>query len=182
MRILPDRPGDFNQGLMELGEVVCIPNGAPLCEQCPLQDLCLAHQAKEEEEYPVKSEKKARTIQQKTILVFQYKDQIGIARRPEQGLLAGLYEFPSLSKAFTMPKLKQYLDNESLHYSQITSMGPSKHIFSHIEWKMRGYHIWLENLENLASVAQDIEFVTIDELRKKYTIPVAFHHYLEMLN
>ena len=42
--IMPkDCPGEFNQALMELGEVICIPNGKPLCEKCPLSHLCLAH-------------------------------------------------------------------------------------------------------------------------------------------
>ena len=57
--IMPkDCPGEFNQALMELGEVICIPNGKPLCEKCPLSHLCLAHKEGREMELPKKAEKK----------------------------------------------------------------------------------------------------------------------------
>ena len=57
--IMPkDCPGEFNQALMELGEVICIPNGKPLCEKCPLSHLFLAHKEWREMELPKKAEKK----------------------------------------------------------------------------------------------------------------------------
>ena len=86
-QIMPsDCPGDFNQALMELGEVICIPNGKPLCEKCPLSHLCLAHKEGREMELPKKAEKKKRRIEKKTVLVFRQGDRIGIVRRPNQGL------------------------------------------------------------------------------------------------
>lgn len=72
--LLPVEPtpgaGAFNQALMELGAVVCLPNSPPQCFVCPLQGLCLAHQQGRETDYPVKSPKKARRIEQRTLLLF----------------------------------------------------------------------------------------------------------------
>ena len=92
-----DRPGDFNQAMMELGACVCLPNGAPLCERCPLAKLCMAHQTGRETDYPVKQEKKPRQIEDRTILVIRDENKTAIRKRPGRGLLAGMYEFPSLT-------------------------------------------------------------------------------------
>lgn len=95
-----DRPGDFNQAMMELGAVVCVPNGAPKCEECPLGHFCLARKHGTVEELPVKAPKKARTIEQRTVLVIQ-DGAAAIRKRPDAGLLAGLYELPNVEGHLT---------------------------------------------------------------------------------
>ena len=95
--ILPkDAPGEFNQAVMELGERICIPNGAPLCGECPAAACCLAHQQGREMAFPVKAGKKARRVEQMTVLVIRCGSRFAIRKRPESGLLAGLYELPWL--------------------------------------------------------------------------------------
>ena len=66
-----DRPGDFNQALMELGATVCIPNGMPKCGECPWKDSCKAHIQSKETDFPKKAPKKIRTVEKKTILIIQ---------------------------------------------------------------------------------------------------------------
>ena len=88
------RCGAFNQALMELGAMVCIPNGEPKCSECPWNDFCRAYQNRCMTEYPKKSPKKARTIEYKTILVLQDAQKAALQKRPDKGLLAGMYEFP----------------------------------------------------------------------------------------
>ena len=66
-----DCPGDFNQALMELGAVVCIPNGQAKCAECPVASICLAHRHDTVENFPVKAPKKARTLENKTVFVIQ---------------------------------------------------------------------------------------------------------------
>ena len=84
-----DRPGDFNQAMMELGAVVCVPNGAAKCEECRWGIFaCQKHGTVEE--LPVKAPKKARTIEQRTVLVIQDGAGTAIRKRPDTGLLAGL--------------------------------------------------------------------------------------------
>ena len=91
----PDRPGDFNQAMMELGALVCTPS-TPLCDRCPLQDVCRAHEAGTEENYPVTPESEPVPHHDIAVgLVFNDSgDELLIQRRPDEGLLGGLWEFP----------------------------------------------------------------------------------------
>ena len=91
-----ESPGDFNQGLIELGAIVCLPGGEPKCEICPVSHLCLAHRDGCELEYPVKKKAKERRAEKKTILRFCDNEEVAIRKRPDTGLLAGLYEFPNV--------------------------------------------------------------------------------------
>ncbi|MBQ5951353.1 MAG: A/G-specific adenine glycosylase [Lachnospiraceae bacterium] len=88
-------PGAFNEALMELGETVCIPNGSPLCADCPLREDCIAWREGRQEDLPVRLGKKARRTEERTVFVISAGDRYLLHRRPETGLLAGLYEFPS---------------------------------------------------------------------------------------
>ena len=95
LEIMPGhRPGDFNQAMMEIGACICIPNGAPLCDQCPLADICRAHKDGVETQYPYKEAKRSRNIEKKTILILRDDDKTVVRKRPEKGLLAGMYELP----------------------------------------------------------------------------------------
>lgn len=108
--IIPlDRPGDFNQALMELGACVCLPNGMPLCRNCPLAELCMAHQSGRETDYPIKSEKKPRQVEDKTVLVIRDENRTVIRKRTGGGLLKGMYEFPSLTGFRTAEEVTAYL-------------------------------------------------------------------------
>lgn len=137
-------PGALNQALMELGATVCLPNGAPLCEECPWSDLCLAKKHDRISELPVKSKAKARRIEERTVLILRDGDKVAIRKRPDQGLLAGLYELPNiegkLNAEEVLAKVKQ------MHYMpiRIQKLTAAKHIFSHIEWHMTGYAILVE--------------------------------------
>ncbi len=178
--IMPERPGDFNQGIMELGEVICIPNGAPLCEQCPLQGSCQAYREGNPEKYPAKVEKKPRRIEKRSVVIYTCDGKYGIAKRPGKGLLAGLYEFPSLDRHVTKKTLQQYLEEQNLQGGKLESLGSAKHIFSHVEWHMKGYLVEIEKNQQ-EHVPGEVVFVTEEELVNTYTLPVAFHYYLEAI-
>ena len=91
--LAPEAPGEFNQALMELGALVCTPS-TPLCDRCPLQDICRAHEAGTEEDYPVTPESTPVPHHDIAVgLVFD-DEQLLIQRRPDEGLLGGLWEFP----------------------------------------------------------------------------------------
>ena len=176
----PDCPGDFNQALMELGEVICIPNGKPLCEECPLSHLCLAHKEGREMELPKKAEKKKRRIEKKTVLVFRQGDRIGIVRRPNQGLLAGMWEFPSKEGHLTMQQVKEYLSETVSCEVTVKRLKSGKHIFSHVEWHMRGYEIILPEGKP-QDVVHGLLLCDLSEVQEKYPIPVAFHIFLHQI-
>ena len=94
--IMPEEAGDFNEGLMELGEKICLPNTLPLCEKCPIQPFCIANKENLTNEIPVRIKKQKRRIEEKTVFIVKNKDEIAIRKREEIGILANLYEFPNV--------------------------------------------------------------------------------------
>lgn len=166
-----ERPGDLNQALMELGATVCLPNGQPQCLLCPLKDLCTARKEGTICQIPVRKEKKPRRMERKTVLILQWENKIALQKRPEQGLLAGLWEFPWLEGTYTEKRLREAL--EAVDVVRVSRLPQAKHIFTHIEWQMTGY--WLE-------VAKPIEpflWVEAEQLKKEYAVPSAYGSFLE---
>ncbi len=182
MEVIPrERPGEFNQALMELGEVVCIPNGMPLCSQCPAAGNCEARAAGRQMELPVKPGKKARRIEKRTILVLEWEGRILIRRRPDTGLLAGMWEFPALEGHLTLPQLQKFLRESGTEAVKVEPMESGKHIFSHVEWHMRGYRAVLRG----SNIPQELAGVPVwadrTELKGIYAIPAAFRSFLQQL-
>lgn len=177
--IMPkERPGDFNQALMELGATICVPNGAPKCEACPWKNLCLAKEYGEIDQYPKKSPKKARTIEEKTVLILQDEEKTALVKRPAKGLLAGMYEFPSLSGHKSEDEVLKYLEEIGYKAIHIQRLEGAKHIFSHREWHMIGYAIRVDELERPED-ARGLIFAEKDESEERYPIPAAFSAYAE---
>ena len=184
MDVIPlDRPGDFNQALMELGACVCIPNGAPLCHSCPLEFLCMAHRDKAETQYPKKTTKKPRKVEEKTILVIRHKDRTALRKRPERGLLAGMYEFPSMAGFCSDNEVVAYLAESGIRVLRIQPLEDAKHIFTHREWHMKGYMIRVDELESACpgGPAGDWIYVDLHETKEGYPIPSAFAAYMKYL-
>lgn len=184
MDVMPlDRPGDFNQALMELGACICIPNGAPLCQSCPLEFMCMAHRDKAETQYPKKSAKKPRKVEEKTILVICSKDRTVIRKRPEGGLLAGMYEFPSIAGFRSDKEVVAYLAKSGIRVLRIQPLEDAKHIFTHREWHMKGYMIRVDELESACpqGPAKDWIYVEPQETKAGYPIPSAFAAYMKYL-
>ena len=172
-----DEACDFNQGLIELGAIVCVPNGAPKCDMCPLTHLCKAYQKGVQEQLPVKSKAKGRRVEKKTILVLKDGETVAIRKRGKKGLLAGLYEFPNLEGHLTEKEVIAHCKKIGLAPLRIKKLAPAKHIFSHIEWEMVGYHIRVDELEK--SCKEEMLFVQWEELKREYAMPSAFEAYIE---
>lgn len=174
-QILPRRVGDFNQSLMELGAMVCQPNGPPKCLLCPLGQLCRAHAQGVAEELPVKTKPKPRKVQDRTVfLLFSKEGRLALARRPEKGLLAGLWELPAAESALDRKGALAWL--ESLGGEGELSPGPkAKHIFSHVEWHMTSWVV--------TGVGELPEFAWAagEELRQAYPLPAAFKAFLPVI-
>ena len=177
-------PGTFNQALMELGATVCVPNGAPLCEECPWKELCMARKENRIAEFPVKSKAKARRIEQRTVFVIRDNDKVAIQKRPKKGLLAGLYELPNIEGTFTKEEALDYVKSMHLAPIRILELEPAKHIFSHIEWQMQGYMILVEEagFSGEEQVGSDMLFVDAASSQEHYAIPSAFAAYVKYMN
>ncbi len=139
-----DRPGAFNQALMELGATVCLPNGAPECAYCPVREFCCARQTGRQLELPVRAAKKARRVEERTVLVIRDDRHAAVRRRPERGLLAGLYELPNCEGQLTQDEALAVVKEYGFQPIRIQPLAPAKHIFSHVEWRMSGYLVLVE--------------------------------------
>jgi A/G-specific adenine glycosylase len=177
-------PGALNQALMELGATVCLPNGEPLCAKCPWQEMCLGKAQERIGDIPVKSKAKARRIEKRTVLIIREQDRVAIRKRPNRGLLAGLYELPNVEGHLTAEETLEQI--KQLHYQpiRIQKLEDAKHIFSHIEWHMTGYAIRVEEPEfsEAATGNPDLIFVEAEDAKERYAIPSAFAAYAGYMN
>ena len=179
-----DHAGDFNQSLIELGALVCVPNGEPKCAECPVSCLCLAHAQGRETEYPVKKKAKGRRIEKRTILIFRDNDKTAIRKRPDTGLLAGMYEFPGREGHLKQAEVIEYAKEAGLMPVRVKRLGSAKHIFSHVEWHMIGYEVVVDELERQMKKSggeegeADVIFAGLKELEEKYPMPSAFEAYM----
>lgn len=173
--ILPqEAPGTFNQAMMELGATVCLPNSAPQCEACPLHSLCAAGAQGNPCDFPVKAPKKARRIEERAVFLFLCDRKLALHRRPNQGLLAGLWELPNECGVASPQDVQKCAEKWGLNALRIEKCGQAKHIFTHIEWHMSAYRIRVEE-----AVAKDLVWVTQEQLNRQFTLPSAFRPFLE---
>lgn len=170
-----DRPGDWNQALMELGERVCLPHGTPACAQCPWVSFCAAYREGTTTYVPVREAPKARRIERRTVLLLRYGEQIGLTRRPDKGLLAGMWELPALDGALADTAVVSVLNKRGWEVQSVQYLCAAKHIFSHIEWHMNGYEV------QLAHPPAELTFVAPAALRRDYALPSAFRAFLTFL-
>lgn len=173
------RPGDCNQALMELGATICLPNGMPKCEKCPWETICLAHREGRELEFPVKSAKKKRIIEEKTVLLIRDENKAALQKRPAKGLLAGMYEFPWLEGKLTKEEVLTKIKAAGLSVLHIKPVGESKHIFTHKEWHMTGYAIRVDELSGEKG-PENYLYVERREAKERYPIPSAYAYYLKI--
>lgn len=177
--VVPDgRAGMFTQALMELGATVCVPNGEPLCGQCPWQSLCLAHAHGTTGQLPVKAKPKARRLEKKTVLIIRDGDRVLLQKRPEEGLLAGMYEFPYLEGFISEKKVLEFVKGQGLSPIRIQKLPDAKHIFSHVEWQMSGYAVLVEEPD----AERGFLFVEPAASEEKYAIPAAYARYSRYMN
>ena len=171
LRTMPQEcPGDFNQAVMELGATVCLPNGFPLCESCPLKKHCLACQNGTQLLYPVKAPKAPRKIEERTVFLITDGEHVLLRRRPESGLLAGLWEFPSEGEWLDRDKASAYLTERGYTLKKLLTLREHKHIFTHIEWRMKGYLAFCERVTPGSGEAA----VDRAALEEQFAVPNAF--------
>ena len=140
---LPEDAGNFNQALMELGALICLPRGAARCPSCPLERLCLAKEANLQAELPQKTPPKRRRTEKLTIFLLAKNDKIALEKRPAQGLLAGLWGFPAMEGHLKKKEAAEALQAIGLIPAKLHALPAAQHIFSHITWQMVGWRVEL---------------------------------------
>ena len=172
-----DQPGTFNQAVMELGETLCLPNTQPKCGECPLRNVCKAHSLGRERDYPVRSPKKARTVEERTVLVLLAmlggERRVLLHKRSGSGLLAGLWELPNVEGRLS----PQAAGLRGFRPEQIFELPEGKHIFTHIEWRMGGYRLEGE----AGRTPPNCRWVSAAELAETCALPSAFRIYTRLL-
>lgn len=171
-KLLPSsRVGDFNQGLMEIGATVCLPNGKPKCVICPLKEICKAYMSDVTDKIPVRLKSKKVPVKKKTVLILRYNDLLAIEKRPDTGLLRSMYQFPMFEGHMKLDDIKKLHIDASI----IKKLQKSTHKFSHLKWDIIAYEISIKN------VVDGYNFVTLKDLLHKYSLPSAFKIYREHL-
>ena len=179
--LVPLSAGDFTQALIELGATVCVPNGEPKCEICPLRDTCEACIRSLTDELPVRSPKKPRRIEQKTVFIIRDETRTALCKRPPKGLLAGLYELPNADGHLTSDEALCHLRTIGFEPIRIERVEDSKHIFTHIEWHMIAYDVRITPEFDGLHGQSGMILVPNGELHKSYAIPSAFGAYVKYL-
>lgn len=173
-----ERPGDFNQAMMDLGAMICAPNTTPSCQSCPLQALCSGYQEDIADLLPVKSSPQPRAVQQITVLVLICEGKVLLRRRPARGLLAGLWEFPNLDGWFDEEAVLALLAEWKLSSLSIRKLENARHVFTHREWHMWGYLITVADTPTV----QDGFWVEETARRQEYALPSAFRPFIRYLD
>ena len=171
--VYPSEAGDFTQALMELGATVCGPNWAPRCEECPCCGFCGGALHGTAQMYPVKTPKAERRTEDRTVLILSCDGQYGLCKRPDSGLLAGLWQFPDVPGCLEPEQALQAVTDLGLRPVEVYRQVQRKHIFTHIQWNMRGYY--MEVAEPVGSVL----WFSAADIDSKAALPTAYRQFWE---
>ena len=169
----PEKAGDYNQALMELGATVCGPNRKPECGSCPCRKICLGYQHGTAEDLPVKSPKRERRQEDRTMFILQCDGKYALEKRPDKGLLAGLWQFPNVAGHLDTAQALAEAERMGLRPREILWEVSRKHIFTHIQWNMKG--IYLE----VAEASGNFSWFTAEQIDAQAALPTAFRLFWE---
>lgn len=141
-----NRPGDLNQAFMDLGSLICLPK-SPLCEGCPLGNFCGAKEHGTQAVYPNRGEKKHKRQEALTVFVVRSGESFLVRRRPERGLLSGLYELPNRPGHLSRDEIGQALTELGVRPLGSWEILSRQHIFTHVVWHMQVVRLQVERSE-----------------------------------
>ena len=169
--IYPENAGDFTQALMELGATICGPNRAPDCANCPCKAFCRGYAQGIAAELPRKSPKKGRRTEEKTVFILSCDGAYALQKRPDFGLLAGLWQFPEAAGMLELQQAMQALD---LPVKEVYRQVEKNHIFTHIEWKMRGFYF------EITEKTPKFQWFTPEQIEDSAALPTAYRQFWEV--
>ena len=174
--ISAERPGDFNQAMMDLGNKICTPT-APACKDCPLRGHCGAHEANCAEDYPKRTPKKKQREEDLTLLLVDLGGRYLIEKRPS-GLLASMWGFPMVKGHIKEEDVLKLLAEENFAAPSAEKVAAYRHVFSHRIWNVWVYYA---KVDALFAAEDDRTWATAEELKGLYAVPSAFSPALEVI-
>jgi A/G-specific adenine glycosylase len=169
-----ERPGDFDQALIELGQTICLPQ-KPACDRCPISSCCQAFLQQKTEDFPYRPGKGEKKRELLTVLVITDGDKIALRRRPEKGLLAGMWELPSLPGHLSEKEMLQAVRDMKLDPIRYERLPESEHLFTHVCWNMIGYLVSIADREGYVG---QLAFFQSEEISRRLAVPSAYSAYL----
>lgn len=170
--------GDFNQALMELGAMVCMPT-LPQCLLCPLNEVCDAHEQGIVGQLPVKKKAKVQVIQHVLFAWVIHKGQVLVENRPKKGLLAGMSGLPTVERVQgegLMQSLNRWAEENALSLCHAKKCGEISHVFSHRHWKGVLVHV---EITSFRSLPKGCEWVEVKDLFQR-AFPVVYQKVIKM--
>ena len=171
--IYPPEAGDLTQALMELGATVCGPNRKPDCEHCPCRSFCLGYRQGTAEKLPVKSPKKEKRQEELTVFLLRLGDSYALEKRPDSGLLAGLWQFPNTEGTLDEAEALAWAENQGVKVADIRRIAEKKHIFTHIQWNMTGIYL------DVSEKTENFQWFTAAQIEENAALPTAFRQFWE---
>ena len=171
--IYPAEAGDFTQALMELGATLCGPNRKPDCVSCPCRSFCQGYRKGTADTLPVKSPKKAKRQEDLTVFLLRCGDCYALEKRPDRGLLAGLWQFPNTPGTLDAAGAIAWASEQGLQPTDIRRIAEKKHIFTHIQWNMTGIYL------DVAQKPELFRWFTEKEIENAAALPTAFRQFWE---
>ena len=167
---LPQEAGEFNQALMDLGAMICLPKN-PVCERCPIREGCEAYKNGKVGEIPVREKSGMRKVEEKTIFILIQEGKVALCKRGDSGLLAGLWEFPNADGFMDEQAAAAYLASLGFTVRKWKQKLTARHLFTHIEWRMQGY------AAEVRGDSRSIDFCDETQFRAR-AIPGAFRRFI----
>ena len=171
--VYPAEAGEFTQALMELGATLCGPNWEPRCGDCPCREFCGAFVHGMADRYPVKLPKKEKRVEEKTVFILSCDGRFALEKRPDTGLLAGLWQFPNVTGKMSVTDAVATAESLGLRPREVKKQLERKHIFTHIRWEMRGFYM------EVAKPAGNFHWFTADQIWQEAALPTAFRQFWE---
>ena len=165
--------GDFTQGLIELGALICGPAGPPKCSLCPAADYCKGRAEGTAASLPVKAAKKERKKVKMTVFIMDCGGKTAVCKRPAKGLLAGLYQFPNVEEGLSAAEAVARAEDFGVKPKDLQKSTEYRHVFTHVEWEMTGYYMTVEAMPDA------FRWVTAGEMEREIPLPTAFGYFRE---
>ncbi len=178
-----DRPGDFNQAMMELGALVCSPQ-QPLCHECPLRAGCIAHRTNQTDRLPIKAAKKKVPEYRVSVAAITRGDSFFIQKRPPEGHLGGMWELPGgKSLGDESPEetvLRECREELGVELTVVEELARVNHAYSHFKIRLTVFVCGAGEQAVRPLDGQDHQWITVADI-PRFPFPAANHKFFPRL-